>query len=180
MKCAIFMANGFETCEALVVVDLLRRASLSIDMISMQNDLLVESSHGVKIYANYLFKDINIEDYDALILPGGKQGTINLEANKLLTNAYTKHFKAGKLSAAICAAPSILGHLGLLKGRTFTCFPGFQENGFDGKYTTNLVEEDHNLITGRGMGASVEFALKIISKLAGEEVRKQVEYGIQY
>ena len=116
MKCAIFMADGFETCEGLITVDLLRRAGLTIDMISMNETLTVTTSHQVKIQADKLFSEFQNE-YDVMIFPGGKLGTQNLENNHKLVDLYEAHFKAGKLSCAICAAPSILGHRGLLHGR---------------------------------------------------------------
>lgn len=180
MTSAIFLADGFETCEALITVDLLRRADMDIDMVSMNNDLSVESSHGVIIQADHLFKDIQTKNYDILIMPGGKVGTMNLEANEALKEIFKKHFEQGKLTCAICAAPSILGHMGLLKGKKYTCYPGFDEISFGGEYQQTLIAQDGNLITGRGMGATTDFALTIIATSVGLETRKQVEKGIQY
>ena len=147
MKCAIFMADGFETCEGLITVDLLRRAGLTIDMISMNETLTVTTSHQVKIQADKLFSEFQNE-YDVMIFPGGKLGTQNLENNQKLVDLYEAHFKAGKLSCAICAAPSILGRRGL--------------------------------ITGRGMGATIDFALKIIETLCDKQTLENVKNGIQY
>lgn len=180
MITAIFLANGFETCEALITVDLLRRAGMDIDMISMNDDLSVESSHGVAVQANRLFKEIQPMDYDILIMPGGKVGTINLEANETLKLAFRKHIEQGRLACAICAAPSILGHMGLLKGKKYTCYPGFNEDGFEGEYQQSLIVQDGHIITGRGMGATIDFALAIVETSMGLEARKQVEIGIQY
>ncbi|QRG86303.1 DJ-1 family glyoxalase III [Bulleidia sp. zg-1006] len=180
MKTAIFLANGFETCEALITVDLLRRAGMCIDMVSMNENLKVESSHKVAVQANVLFKETKIEEYDILILPGGKLGTMNLEANEELKKAIQKHFEQGRFICAICAAPSILGHLGLLKGKKYTCYPGFEEERFAGEYQQSLIAQDGNIITGRGMGATIDFALAIIERCVGLDARKQVEKGIQY
>ena len=157
MKCAIFMADGFETCEGLITVDLLRRAGLTIDMISMNETLTVTTSHQVKIQADKLF--------------GEFQNVYDL---------YEAHFKAGKLSCAICAAPSILGHRGLLQGRKYTCYPSFDESSFGGEYQQVLAVKDGNLITGRGMGATIDFALKIIETLCDKQILENVKNGIQY
>ena len=179
MKCAIFMADGFETCEGLITVDLLRRAGLTIDMISMNETLTVTTSHQVKIQADKLFSEFQNE-YDVMIFPGGKLGTQNLENNQKLVDLYEAHFKAGKLSCAICAAPSILGHRGLLKDRKYTCYPTFDEPSFNGEYQQVLAVKDGNLITGRGMGATIDFALKIIETLCDKQTLENVKNGIQY
>ena len=179
MKCAIFMADGFETCEGLITVDLLCRAGLTIDMISMNETLTVTTSHQVKIQADKLFSEFQNE-YDVMIFPGGKLGTQNLENNQKLVDLYETHFKAGKLSCAICAAPSILGHRGLLKDRKYTCYPTFDEPSFNGEYQQVLAVKDGNLITGRGMFATIDFALKIIETLCDKQTLENVKNGIQY
>lgn len=180
MRCAVFLADGFEDCEALITVDMLRRGSVPADMISITDDLEVHSSHGVTMKADMVLMEFLPEDYDVLILPGGKVGTKNLENCQVLINALKAHFEAGKLTCAICAAPSILGHLGILKGRHYTCFPGFEEAGFGGTYEMELAVTDGNLITGRGMGATIEFARSILKQIADENTLKRVEYGMQY
>ena len=124
-KCAIFLADGFETCEGLIVIDLLRRAGIHIDMISMNETLTVTTSQNVVLQAEKRYADIDPEDYDVLILPGGKVGTKNLESVDSLKEAIKMHYSEGKLTCAICAAPSIFGHLGMLKGKRYTCFPDF-------------------------------------------------------
>lgn len=180
MKCAIFLADGFETCEGLITVDMLRRASLSIDTISMNETLEVKTSHGIRLFADRLFSDFEAEEYDVLIMPGGKVGTANLEASERLKEIYRAHFESGALTCAICAAPSILGHMGLLKGKKYTCFPTFYEEAFGGEYQNELAVTDGNLITGRGMGATIEFARHILMKTVDEETLNKVQYGIQY
>lgn len=180
MKIAIFLADGFETCEGLITVDMLRRASLAIDTISMNETLEVTTSHGIRLFADRLFSDFDEEEYDVLIMPGGKAGTANLESNERLKAVYAKHFEKGELTCAICAAPSILGHMGILKGKKYTCFPTFDEASFNGEYQNELAVTDDNLITGRGMGATIEFARHIIMKLCDEETLHKVENGIQY
>ena len=178
-KCAIFLADGFETCEGLIVIDLLRRAGITIDMISMNDDLTVTTSQKVVLQAEKLYKDMDAKDYDVLILPGGKVGTANLEACDSLKKALKEHFEDGKLTCAICAAPSIFGHLGMLEGKKYTCFPDFDGN-YGGFYQQELAVSDGNLITGRGMGATLEFAREILKQLIDEEALKKVQHGIQY
>lgn len=180
MKSAIFLAEGFETCEALITVDLFRRANKEIDMVSITDDYVVKSSQNVLIQADKLFKDICLSDYEVLILPGGKLGTQNLENFTPLTKGIQEHYESGKMVCAICAAPSIFGHLGILENKHFTCFPGFEEDGFHGTYEHKLAVKDQNVITGRGMGATVEFAFLILRQWLDEEQMKQLQFGIQY
>ena len=180
MKCAIFLADGFETCEGLITVDLLRRANIEIDTISIKDANFVRSSHGIELLTDKIFSDIDPAEYDVLIMPGGKAGTANLEQFDALRDALKAHFEAGKLTCAICAAPSILGHMGLLKDRKYTCFPTFDDPSYGGSYQQVLAVRDGNLITGRGMGATIEFAREILKVLVDEETLKAVEYGIQY
>ena len=180
MRCAIFFADGFETCEGLIVVDLLRRAGVSVDTVSMNDNDLVTTSHKVSLHTDCVYRDVDPASYDVLIIPGGKQGTANLEACDSLKQALKNHLEAGKLTAAICAAPSILGHMGLLKGRKYTCFPSFDDPSYGGEYQMELAVTDGSLVTGRGMGATIEFARQILTQLVDEETLKAVQNGIQY
>lgn len=179
MKTALFLAEGFEDCEALITVDMLRRGNCGIETVSIADDPLVRSSHGVKMYADHCWKEIDPSAYDVLILPGGKLGTKNLEAFAPLKDALKKHYEAGKLTCAICAAPSILGHMGILKGRKYTCFPSFDAD-YGGSYQMELAVRDGNVITGRGMGATIEFARMILMELVDPAMLRHVEYGMQY
>lgn len=178
-KCAIFLADGFETCEGLITVDLLRRAKVSVDLISMNDSLKVTTSQSVVIEAEKKYCEVDPAAYDVLILPGGKVGTANLESCESLKEAVKKHFEEGKLTCAICAAPSIFGHLGMLRGKKYTCFPDF-DGAFGGEYQMELAVTDGNLITGRGMGATIEFARQILMQLISEEELKKVQHGMQY
>lgn len=180
MKCAIFLAEGFEPCEALITVDILRRGQVSIDTVAIGGDLLVKSSQQIVVQADKLYAEIDPASYDVLIFPGGKLGTQNLEAFAPAVEAMKSHFANGKLTCAICAAPSILGHQGMLKGRKYTCFPSFDDASYGGCFMQELAVKDGNLITGRGMGATVEFARTILAELADEETMRKVEYGMQY
>ena len=179
MKAAIFFANGFEESEGLIVVDMFRRAGVTIDTVSMNEDREVETSHHVHLCSDLVGKDINFQDYDILILPGGKVGTANLEANEVLKQALKEHCESGKLTCSICAAPSILGHLGLLKGKKYTCFPDF-DGEFGGIYQMELVVKDGNIITGRGMGATIAFGHRILGAIVDEKNMQRLEWGMQY
>lgn len=179
-KCAIFLADGFEDCEGLITIDMLRRAGIKIDTVSMNDTVTVHTSHGVSLNADQLFTDTDIDAYDVLILPGGKRGTQNLEKSEELKKHLVSFHNEGKLVAAICAAPSILGHLGILEGKHYTCFPEFYDVSYKGTYEMELSVTDGNVITGRGMGATIEFARNILKQLCDEETMKKVEYGMQY
>ena len=178
-RTAIFFADGFEDCEGLITVDMFRRAGLRIDTISMNAEKEVHTSHGVTLFADTTFSGIDASDYDVLILPGGKKAVANLDASEAVKAAYRKHYEAGKLSGAICAAPSILGHMGLLRGKTYTCFPSFNAE-YGGTYSEELAVTDGNLVTGRGMGATIEFARQLLMQLIDDETLRKVEYGMQY
>lgn len=180
MKCMIFLADGFEDCEAMITVDMLRRAGVKIDTVTINETREVTASHGVTMLADRVLKETDPAAYDVMILPGGKKGTANLEKNESVREAILNHVKAGKLMCAICAAPSILGHLGLLKGKKYTCFPSFKDDSCGGEYQMELAVTDGSLITGRGMGATIEFARQILMKLVDEKTLRRVEYGIQY
>ncbi|MBQ1439174.1 MAG: DJ-1/PfpI family protein [Solobacterium sp.] len=180
MRCAIFLAKGFEDCEGLITIDMLRRAGIPVDSVSITDDLIVETSHGVRLFADKTWKEIDPSEYDVLILPGGKAGTMNLDAFESLRNALKAHFESGKLTCAICAAPSVLGHLGILNGKHYTSFPDFASDAYGGIYEKELAVEDGNVITGRGMGATIEFARLIIRRLTDDAVMRKLEYGMQY
>lgn len=178
-KCAVFLADGFEDCEGMITIDILRRGRVPVDTISMNESREVHTSHGVTLLADRIYQETDPSDYDVLILPGGRRGTANLEQSDSLKKAVKEHFEEGKLTCAICAAPSILGHMGLLKGRKYTCFPEF-DSDYGGAYQMELAVTDGNLITGRGMGAAIEFALQILKQLVSEKEVERVEYGMQY
>ncbi|MEG0656979.1 DJ-1 family glyoxalase III [Anaerorhabdus sp.] len=180
MKSAIFCANGFEECEALIVVDLLRRANLEIDIISMHEELEVKSSHQVTIIADKSFVDCNFNEYDILILPGGMPGTTHLLEDERLKRVLLHHNKQGKLLCAICAAPSVLGSLGLLENKNATCFPTFQDKCTGALISDTKVVQDGNIITGKGLGAAIEFASCIIENCLGKEQAEKILNQIQY
>ena len=177
---AICMADGCEEIEALTVVDVLRRAGIKIDMLSISDSLNVKGSHGIEFKADYLMTERNSLDYDGIVLPGGMPGTTNLEANTLVQNALKKQFNEGKLVAAICAAPSILGKNGIANGKKVTSYPGFEDAFPRSTYVTDSVVTDGNVITSRGMGTAIDFALAIIEYLISSDAAEDMAKNIMY
>lgn len=177
-RVAIFLAEGFEEVEALTTVDLLRRADIKVDMVSISNEKVVEGAHGITVIADQRIKEIYFTSYDALTLPGGMPGTLNLEACEILSEALKEHSEKGKLVTAICAAPSVLGRLGLLNGKRACCYPGFEDRLEGASVSTEKVEVDGNVITSRGLGSAIDFGLAMIKVLKSEEVADKIAKGI--
>lgn len=179
-KACIILAEGFEEIEALTVVDCLRRADIYVNVTSLDEDLLVNGAHDIKVKAESTFSSIDLSDFDILVLPGGGLGTSNLSASELVCESLDYMSKNDKYIAAICAAPSVLGKNGLLEGKTACCYPGFEGclNGANVSY--NGVEKSGNIITGRAMGVSIDFSLAIIETLIGKEAADKVADSIIY
>ena len=177
---AICMADGCEEIEALTVVDILRRAGIKIEMLSISDSLTIKGSHGIEFKADHLMTERNSLDYDGIVLPGGMPGTTNLESNTLVQNALKKQFNSGKLIAAICAAPSILGKNGIANGKKVTSYPGFEEAFAKSTYVNDSVVTDGNVITSRGMGTAIDFALAILKYLKGKEAADEMAKKIIY
>ena len=178
-KAVICLANGFEEVEALTVSDILRRAKYDVALVSINETPEVESSRGVKVVADAVFTDMDFSETEMIILPGGMPGTNNLQAYEPLRKKVLEFAEGGKFVAAICAAPKILGELGLLKGRKACCHPGFE-----GELTGAEVVMDHpavrdgNIITGRSMGCAIPFGLKVLEALAGSEAAREMSEKI--
>lgn len=179
-KIAVFLAEGFEEIEALTVVDICRRCGLSADMVSVTQERLVKSSHGVAVQADTVFSQADIAGYDMLVLPGGMPGTRNLEAHEGLMAQVDAFYREGKYIGAICAAPSVLGHRGILKGRRACCFPGFESHLEGAEVTEGPVEISDNIITSRGMGTALDFALAVAGIFCGGEKAKETARTIVY
>lgn len=173
----LLISDGVEECEALTTRDVLLRGGIKVDMKSITGDEYIVSQDGLKVLTDGLFNMDEIYLYDGVILPGGK-GTAILDEFYLMDDILKYFNDSGKLLAAICAAPKVLGHRSLLKNKRFTSFKGANE-GLDGIYTANEVEEDGNIITARSMYYSQDFGLRIIRYLLGEEESKKVENAIK-
>ena len=178
-KVAVFLAPGFEECEALMTVDLLRRAQLDTTMYSIHNTDEVTGSHNITVKADKKLNELN-ELFDCVILPGGMPGTKYLMESKEVNARVVEHFNQNRLVAAICAAPSVLGELQLLQGKKATCFPGFEDQLHGAEVLNQKAVVDGNIITAKGLGAAVEFAHAIISYLINSKTADQVVKTIQY
>ena len=175
MKTMIIVNNGLEECEALVTYDLLYRAGIEVELVGFTEEIC--SSHNVVFKAQKLLDEIDPEEYECLILPGGMPGTLNLENDERVQKLIDLFVEKGRYVCAICAAPSILIHKGLLKENKFICYPGF-ENGL--KPAAEKAVQDGKFITGKGLGAAVEFSYLIIKNLVSEDKAKEVVSKIQY
>lgn len=167
-KVAVFFATGHEEIEALTVVDLLRRAGIETNMISITGELEVTGSHNITIQMDKLFEEENYDEYDIVVLPGGMPGTKNLEAYEPLMNLLKDRVAQNKMIAAICAAPTVFGHAGFLKGKKACCYPDMEDGLLGAEVSYNEVEVDGNVITSRGMGTAIPFGLKLVSLLQGK------------
>lgn len=172
----IFLDNGFEEIEAITTIDLLRRANIALTTVSVTGAETVLGAHDIAVKTDKLFADVDFADAEMLILPGG---ATKLHECQSLCDLLIEHNNQNKLIAAICAAPSVLGRLGILQGKQATCYPGFEE--FLGEsYIDGLVVESKNVVTAKGPGLSSDFAFCLIEKLAGTEVADQVYDAAQY
>lgn len=176
----IFLADGFEEIEGLTVVDLLRRAEIEIRMVSVTGAKQVAGSHNIKIEADELFGESDYNQADMLVLPGGMPGTKHLAEHQELVTLLKQFNEEGRNIAAICAAPSVLGMNGILQGKKATCFPGYEDKLQGAIVTGTKTIEDANIITGKGMGVSIDFSLCIIEKLKDKETAGKIAAAIQY
>lgn len=175
----IFLADGFEECEALVPLDLIRRAGIKALTVGVTGKT-VRGSHGINVEADILPEQIDLSDLEGVMLPGGMPGTKNLAESAVVRDCLAFAADNGKLTAAICAAPSVPGKYGYLKGRRAVCFPGF-ENALTGAIpSASSVEKDGNYITAKGAGCVFPFAHAIITVLKDAETADGVIASIQY
>lgn len=179
MKAIVFLADGFEECEVLIVVDILRRAGVETIMASITGRLDINSSRHITVMADALVDDVDFDSANMIILPGGRLGTENLWKSELVKDQCRK-FVENKYVAAICAAPSILASLGLLEGRKATCHPDFEGNMHGANLTGKSVTVDANVVTGQGLGATFSFAFELVRTLVGAEKVHQIKEAICY
>lgn len=179
-RLAVFFAQGYEEVEALTVIDICRRGGLEADMVSVSEDMEVAGSHGILVKTDKRFAELDFEKYDMLVLPGGMPGTKNLEAHEGLMARVDEFYQKGKYIGAICAAPSIFGHRGILKGRRACSYPSFEGHLEGAEVTAGPVEVAGNVITSRGMGTAIDFGLAIVSVFCGEEKAGELAKGIVY
>lgn len=169
MNIFILLAEGFEECEAVVPTDVLRRAGADVKTASITDALCVAGAHDISITADITVNEIDPQSIDCLILPGGGEGTRRLSENKKVESLIKHCADNGIYIGAICAAPSILGKMGLLAGRRAVCYPDFQQYLADSVITRSKVETDDIFITAAGAGAAYEFAFAIVEALYGSD-----------
>lgn len=179
-KVCVFFATGFEEIEALTVVDLLRRAGILTDMVSVTGEREVTSSHQVTVRTDKLLDEVDFDGVDMLVLPGGMPGTVNLEQCAALMEQVDAFDRAGKCVSAICAAPGILGKRGLLKGRKACSFPDHERFLEGAEVSKRSVEVSEHITTGRGMGCAIDFGLAIVERYQGKKAAEELAGKIVY
>ncbi len=175
----MFLADGFEETEALAPLDILRRGGVEVQTVGVTGGY-VTGAHGITVKADILPPIALKDNTEAVILPGGGVGTQNLDASVLVKEAVQSAYSSGKLICAICAAPSVLGKMGLLRGKKATCYPGFEKYLDGAELSEANVAESGNVITANGMGAALDFGFAVLARLRGadktEEVKRQIQY----
>ena len=179
-KLGIFMADGCEEIEGLTVVDLVRRAGIEIEMISVSGNDMVTGSHKIAFRTDVKKADADYASYDGIVLPGGMPGTTHLMEDETVNRVIREFAESGKLVAAICAAPSVFGDLGILKGKEAVCYPGFEERLTGATIGEGTVAVTEHVITSRGMGTAIDFAAALIARLQDEKKAEEIKASIIY
>ena len=169
-KALIFLVDGFEEVEALATIDILRRGDVDLQSVSITGRREVMGSHKIPVIADILFEEADF-NVDMLIVPGG---TIAFNDHTPLKEQIKAFAESGKRVAAICAAPRVLGGLGLLKGKRATCYPGFEQYLDGAEFVPEKVITDGNITTGRGPGMAFDFALEVLELLKGKDTADKV------
>lgn len=179
-KTAILFAPGYEEVEALTVVDLLRRADILCDIVALDGGETVTGSHGIVVWADRKFNEMDFSAYDGVILPGGLKGTQNLGSDGRVLSLLREFAAAGKLTAAICAAPTVLARAGVLEGKRAVCYPGMEQQLTGAAAGEEPVVTDGTVITSRGVGTAIPFGLALVEYLdsaaRAEELAKAIVY----
>ena len=181
-KAVIFFAPGLEECEGLLCVDLLRRSGVEVTIAAVGGEKIVKSARSISVVADALAEELDYSAFDAAILPGGIPGVDNLKADATVRKVCTEFAAAGKVVAAICAAPSVLAAFGILQGKKATVYPGMEDKliAAGAEYTGLPITLDGNIITGEALGAAIPFALALASRLSGQQASNAVKQGIVY
>ena len=177
----VFLADGFEEIEALAPVDVMRRASLAVTTVSVTNNQIVIGAHGIPVVADAMFDELNYTDASLLFLPGGLPGATNLEAHAGLCQLLTaKATQEDVVISAICAAPLVLGGLGLLNGKRATCYPGFEDTMQGAEYTAEKVTVDGNIFTACGPAAAWDLGFTFVEHFCGDGKAEELRKGMQF
>lgn len=170
MKNAVlFLTAGFEEIEAITIADVLRRAGIVIKMVSLTDSIEVTGAHQIRVLADESFEEVDFSDVEMVILPGGMPGTMNLNDHEGLKKVIMDFHHRKKYLAAICAAPMVLGNLGILDEMNATCYPGYGRYMLHARIRNEPVVEDQHIVTANGAGAALLFSLKLVEILKGKE-----------
>ncbi len=175
----VFLANGFEEVEALTQVDMLRRCELEVQTVGIPSRM-VKGAHGITVVCDILPEEVNFNKIDGIVLPGGMPGTLNLEQSADVQSAIDYCIGNDKIIGAICAAPSILGHRGLLDGKKAVCFPGFENELGKAIYTDLPAVRDGNIITSKGAGTAFQFAFMMAEAFTDKSAADHLKAGVQW
>jgi len=178
MRILLFLAEGFEEIEAVAPIDVFRRAGIDVTTVSVSDKLTVTGAHGIGVNADVIFEKADLCGDFLIYLPGGMPGTTNLDNHTGLKKLIEKQAAKGATIAAICAAPSILGKMGLLKEKEAICYPGFESFLTDAKISSSTIVKSGNILTAKGPGVAIPFALKIVEELKGKDTAQQVANGM--
>lgn len=168
---ALFLANGFEEMEAIITIDVLRRGDIDVAVVSITRDQEVIGAHKIVVKADLLIEDFNPGDIDLFILPGGMPGSEHLADHDQLRDILNSAVERKKTMAAICAAPLVFGRMGVLKGEKAICYPGFEKELKGAIVQNRPVVESGQFITSKGPGTAFEFALKLVERFKGRDLR---------
>ena len=175
----VFLANGFEECEAIAPIDILKRAGFNVITVGVNGKTAV-GSHNIPVVCDITADEITFENLKAVVLPGGMPGTINLENNKVVQETIDYAVDNDLLIGAICAAPSILGHKGLLNNKKATCFPGFEKDLLGATVTNTSVVSDGNIITAKGAGVAFDFGFSLLAYLKDEKTANDLKIQMMF
>ncbi len=175
----IFLADGFEEIEAIAPRDILRRGRVDVLTVGVTGEV-VESAYGLKIKPDIAIENVDTANLEGIILPGGMPGTTNLKNNKKVLDMVKYCFEKGLLIGAICAAPSILGEMGVLESKTACCYPGFEKYMKGANVSNESVTIDKNIITSKGPGTAMDFGFTLLSYIKGKSVSDQAKSGMIY
>lgn len=176
----VFLAEGFEEIEAITVIDVLRRAGMDVNMVSVSGDLPVKGAHGITVTADISIDKVDLDKATAIVFPGGMPGTKNLDASKEVDRLIFRADEDQKAIAAICAAPMILGKRGLLKDKVAVCFPGFEKYLEGAHVKTDRAVSDGRYVTSRGAGTAMDFSCKILEVLGKKEKAEELRRNMIY
>ena len=176
----IMLAEGFEEVEALTVVAIVRRAGIEANTVSITSDNEVTGAHGIVVKADEIMADVDLRNSGLVVLPGGMPGALNLRNDATLCAVLKERAEKERPIAAICAAPYILGELGILRGKKATCYPGFEDKLLGATYTAAMVERDGNIITAKGPAAAMAFGFAIVELLGSVYKANEVAEGMLY